>query len=296
MSTSEHLTFQENPKHRLAVPHGQPEQARLVPLPSITLDSVYQRDLNAERVQAMVAHWDERLVGTLILSARAGNLYVVDGQHRLAAMRERHDTKVSAVILTDLSQKDEADLFVAYNRSRSALNEWDLFRAEIVAGRPDALGILSVFGQQHLTLSRKMSSPTNVSALGAVRRVYRLGGAVLLTKVLTTAKRYWVTESHVFGASNIYGLALFFYAFEQHPKYDPDRVEHVLQRVTPLLILRKAQEIAFVVNKGYAGSHVTEAIRVIYNDGLARKNQLGSIRFRRTRSMAGISPAEADAG
>lgn len=260
----------------------KPEEVRHVPIHQISVDSTYQRDLNTERVQTMVGRWDERLAGTLILSARAGTLFVVDGQHRLAALRERHATKAAAVILQGLTQKDEADLFVAYNRSRAALSEWDLFRAEVVAGHPDALGILRVFGRQHLTLTRQASTPTNVQALGAIRRIYRLGGEDLLEKVILTVKKYWVHESHTWSASSTYGLALFYFAFQQHPLYDEARAERILEKASPIILIRKAQEIAFIVNKGYAGTHVAEAIRVLYNKGLTRPRQLGSIRGKRT--------------
>lgn len=256
----------------------KPEEVRYVPLSAITLDSGYQRDLNTDRVQTMVNHWDERLAGTLILSARGNNLYVVDGQHRLAAMRERHAAKVAAVILTGLTQMEEADLFVQYNRSRAALNEWDLFRAEVMAGHEAALTILRVFAKQHLTLTKTAPSPTNVQALGAIKRTFKLGGADLLNRVLETQKKYWLTERHVFGASITYGLALFLYAYEQAEQYDADRADRVLERTTPILVLRKAQELAFTVNKGYAGTHVTEALRALYNSGLAKRNQLGSVR------------------
>jgi hypothetical protein len=265
-----------------------PTEARMVPITEVGLDSHYQRDLNAERVSKMVADWDDRLAGVLILSARGGTLWVVDGQHRLAAMRERGTHSVSAIVLTGLSQREEAALFVDYNRSRAALNEWDMFRAELVAGSPAALGIVTVVNQLGLTLTR-IPSPRNVIALGSVRRIYNMGGAVLLGKTLLTIKNLWTHERLAFGGMMIYGLGLFYYAFEKHPLFDEQRAHSVLESNTPLVFLRRAQEISFNIGRKSNSAQVTEAIRVVYNDGLGRNRQLGSIR---RKAISSLRPSE----
>lgn len=48
----------------------------------------YQRPVEPEDVDRLIAKWDDRLLTPLVVSFRDGKFNVVDGQHRIAAMRK----------------------------------------------------------------------------------------------------------------------------------------------------------------------------------------------------------------
>ena len=51
----------------------------------------YQRPVEPEDVDRLIAKWDDRLLTPLVVSFRDGKFNVVDGQHRIAAMRKMAD-------------------------------------------------------------------------------------------------------------------------------------------------------------------------------------------------------------
>ena len=48
----------------------------------------YQRPVNPREVDRLIREWDERLLEPVIVSFRDGKFNVVDGQHRISAMRK----------------------------------------------------------------------------------------------------------------------------------------------------------------------------------------------------------------
>jgi hypothetical protein len=82
---------------------------------SLNVDTRVQRAEDKARVAHMVKTWDARMLGVLVVSRRKdGSLWVVDGQHRLAALRELDllDEHVLVRVFDCLSLKDEAELFL----------------------------------------------------------------------------------------------------------------------------------------------------------------------------------------
>lgn len=70
----------------------------------------YQRPVEPEDVDRLIAKWDDRLLTPLVVSFRDGKFNVVDGQHRIAAMRKMADggnVTVPCLIYTGLSYEQE---------------------------------------------------------------------------------------------------------------------------------------------------------------------------------------------
>ena len=70
--------------------------------------------MEPEDVDRLIAKWDDRLLTPLVVSFRDGKFNVVDGQHRIAAMRKMADggnVTVPCLIYTGLSYEQEAELY-----------------------------------------------------------------------------------------------------------------------------------------------------------------------------------------
>ena len=53
----------------------------------------YQRPVNDSAVDKLVREWDPRLLTPLVVSYREGRYNLVDGQHRICAMRKKNNGK-----------------------------------------------------------------------------------------------------------------------------------------------------------------------------------------------------------
>lgn len=128
------------PRMRVNAPKGVRPSLEFRPLGDLHLDDSYQRSIDIGPSQKLVrkiaVNWDWGLCQPLIVAKRDdGSLWVVDGQHRLAAARLRPDIyDLPCVVVHSAAASDEAAMFVALNQQRRPLTALDLFRASLEAG------------------------------------------------------------------------------------------------------------------------------------------------------------------
>ncbi|MGE5563157.1 MAG: DUF6551 family protein [Bacillota bacterium] len=167
----------------------------------LLIDESYQRSLEADSSQSLVrriaAHWDWGLCQPLFVARRAdGGLYVVDGQHRLAAALLRGDINQLPCVVRDFPSSDlEAAAFVALNQQRRPLTSLDLFKAAIAAGDMEATQIVQCLAEAGLALAsttnNQLMRPGQVGNVGGLQRCYRTHGQLVLTVSLKVlAKSY----------------------------------------------------------------------------------------------------------
>lgn len=259
-------------------PEAVRSEVRRVPIRDLRLDSAYQRDLDMARVRRMVAAWDPRRVGIANVSSRAGVLWTIDGQHRVAALLEMGHLFIDAVVHTGMSQAEEADLFVLLQRGTKQLTAWDLFKAETTAGHADVIAVARIVGSAGFRIDRS-SGHGHIGAVGALRRVFALGGEPLLALSLSTARTCWSGDRKQLDGQVLEGLALFFHSFRGETQFDSARADRVLETTPAIEFLRRAQEIAQTrASASSSAANVAEAIRDKYNARLTRQRQLGAIR------------------
>ena len=54
----------------------------------MTSGQPYQRPVEEKDVDDLIRKWDDHLLKPLIVSFRDGHFYLIDGQHRVAALRK----------------------------------------------------------------------------------------------------------------------------------------------------------------------------------------------------------------
>ncbi len=112
----------------------------------LDVDPAYQRQLDGrshQLVNRIAAGWDWNLFQPLVVARRPdGRLYVVDGQHRLAAARQRGDVQqLPCVIFASTEPAQEADVFVKLNQERRPLSPYALYNAALATGEPAVLAL-----------------------------------------------------------------------------------------------------------------------------------------------------------
>lgn len=170
--------------------NGKVERAarlRWVLLGKTRVSPVAQRSLNQARVDRLVAEFNEEQLGTPTVSERGGHFFVIDGQHRIEALKlwigEGWEAQqVQCWTYTGLTEEEEADKFDRLN-DVLVVHAFDKFRVRITAGRDVETDIDRVVRSQGLVVSRD-GVPGAISAVGTLRRVYARSDAATLSRTL----------------------------------------------------------------------------------------------------------------
>lgn len=155
----------------------------------LVVDDRYQRSIQQPKVYKIATEFDPDVFGVLTVSIRDdGTKVLIDGQQRTAGLREmdwNEDQKVPCVVHRNLSLQEEARIFVLTNEGRTKPKPYDIFKADVIAGRPEAVEIQEVFDKHDLEVTRGPHTG-GMRAIGTCRKIYRQGGALLLGQTIDT--------------------------------------------------------------------------------------------------------------
>lgn len=104
-----------------------------VPVALMEIDYTYQRVLGST-VKKLMADWNEEKCNFLLVSFRNGKFYIIDGQHRYSVAKAKGILELPCIILTGLTQKDEALKFAQQQDNVNKLKPYDTFKANIACG------------------------------------------------------------------------------------------------------------------------------------------------------------------
>lgn len=152
----------------------------------LEVDPSYQRSIENPESQALIAqialnwHWGRAQL--LTVSRRDGRLFVVDGQHRLAAARLRGDIQQLPCLIEEYTDvAEEAALFNDLNDRRRPVSALDKFRAAVVAGDADCIAIGAAMERAGLTLAPHSNplfwKPGQLANIGGIRSAWKSHGA-----------------------------------------------------------------------------------------------------------------------
>ena len=146
------------------------QQFVYVPLAKIE-PSIYQRTTNHRQVKNIIKDFDEAKLGTLTLSNRDGSYHIIDGAHRLSALRALEYTHALCEILTGLTLEDEADYFRRQGQDKRGLIPFDKFKAGIISGDEKCIRINEIIHSNsfHIGFSNK-----DFSQIGAVNTLFEI--------------------------------------------------------------------------------------------------------------------------
>ncbi|SEI69433.1 hypothetical protein SAMN05518849_101583 [Sphingobium sp. AP50] len=152
----------------------------------LKVDASYQRSIENSQSRNLIAkiarEWNWDLCQVLVVSRRGDQgLFVVDGQHRLQAAKQRPDIgQLPCVVATYASAQEEAAIFAKLNRQRTPLKAIDIFKAAVAGKDPDACRTMSLLHQAGITLATSTNNvdqaPGAVSNIGGIKEAQRLHG------------------------------------------------------------------------------------------------------------------------
>ena len=159
----------------------------------LTIDRSYQREPITAQYRRIARNLDFDALGVLHVSKRNdGSLMVVDGWHRVLALREQQvdEWEVSCQVYSGLTIKEEAQLYRLLNTTRKP-SPWDDFKAGLRSGDSECAAINRIAGRNGWRVSNFVG-PGRVACVAALRNIFRKDdGALALDKALCDAKAAW---------------------------------------------------------------------------------------------------------
>lgn len=157
---------------------------RWVPIADMRVSPLAQRELNRSRVNKIAADFDLEQVGTPTVNERGGHFYVIDGQHRVEALREIGwgDQQIQCWTYAGLTEEEEAEKFLKLNDTL-AVNAFAKFKVGVQAGHLEECDIDRIVRAQGLRVSQDAKDGA-ISAVGSLRRVYTQAGPGQLARTL----------------------------------------------------------------------------------------------------------------
>jgi hypothetical protein len=161
-------------------------QARLrwVPLSQMRVNPLAQRDLNSARVAKLAAAFDPEKMDTPTVNHRGGWYYLIDGQHRIAALKQWlscwQDQQVQCWTYEGLSEAEEAEKFLALNDALP-VHAFAKFKVSVQAGRDTEADVDRIVRALGLRIARGSGG---ICAVATLRRVYASGGPAVLSRAL----------------------------------------------------------------------------------------------------------------
>jgi ParB-like nuclease domain len=157
---------------------------RWVPLDWMRVNPLAQRDLNPARVAKLAASFDPEQMGAPTVSHRGGWYYLVDGQHRVAALEQWltdwEGQQIQCWCYEGLSETAEAELFLTLNDTLPVA-AFSKFKVSVQAGRGPEADVDRIVRALGLRIARGSGG---ICAVATLRRVYIRGGAAVLSRAL----------------------------------------------------------------------------------------------------------------
>lgn len=176
----------------------------------LTVDHRYQRDLIPARVRHLAADLDLDGLGVFVVSRRSdGTLALIDGQNRVAALREhgfQDDWKVECRVYEGLTLEQEAALYRQLNDSRP-LKPWDFFKAGLVSGDAECLEIDAIAKRCGLTVAAS-GGDGRVCCVTTLRLVYRKYGKDVLRRALEMSTAAWGHTAGAVEKEIVHGMSI----------------------------------------------------------------------------------------
>lgn len=141
---------------------------------AIQVDERVQRKILRHKVDRIKREFNPDALGVLTISKREdGQLFCVDGGHRLRAVKELTDDRgvVPCHVFKGLALRDEAKMFLELNFT-TKLHNLDQFKARVVAEDEAAVEIDRYLRAYGWDINKDRKRDGNVSAVAAIERVY----------------------------------------------------------------------------------------------------------------------------
>ena len=181
----------------------------------LLVDATYQRDLSERSIRLirkMVENfaWN-RLKPPIVVRAGSDQLHIVDGQHTAIVAASLRIAQIPVFIVQADTVDERARAFVGHNSDRIVVSPFDIYRALLASGDPDAVVDVDNVCRRAGVRLRYISPSSAIAegdtaAVGLIRSLVKRRGVIPARKVLQVlvkAKRAPISAAEIRAAESI---------------------------------------------------------------------------------------------
>lgn len=165
----------------------RPGKIQKVALGKMIVSDSAQRELKQYRVSTLLKEFDIELLGLPVLSFRDGVYFIVDGQHRIAALKDWlgegwEPQLIECRVHDGLTEAQEAKLFLDLNNNLT-VKAFDKFKTAVTAGLPIETAVKKIVESEGLSIG-KTKTDGAIGAVTTLTKVYSRSGGSTLARTL----------------------------------------------------------------------------------------------------------------
>ncbi len=198
------------------VEYGNPGTIRTLSTSRLTSGLPYQRSVEQKNVDKLIRNWNSLELYPVIVSFRDGKFNVVDGQNRIAAMRQMAgggDVIVPCMIYTGMTYEQEAELYAKLDKGKRPLTPRQHTKALVESGS-DAKILEIKCLVEDVGFVWATGEPFEIAPIRALINAYQLLGGEAFTRMLSLMAGAWQGTPNSLKASMLSGMALFIKTYE----------------------------------------------------------------------------------
>lgn len=224
---------------------GTPAREEWVHLDSLVIDGP-QRDFRPQHAKFIADNFDPKRVYKIQVSPRPdGMRHVIDGQHRVGAMRLKyagntHSVRVLCDVYDGFTHDEEALKFLDHNQYNSKAGSFEAFLIEVERGDPFHVTLQKIIAEQGFRATKSTCHNGFSGVSEFVKIVTGYGprnrplpnGFERLSEVLSVIREAWGGSTDGVNYAIIGGIAGFLLKYGKHPNYQRTRLIRVLSKTT----------------------------------------------------------------
>lgn len=176
---------------------------------------ITQRRFSKAQAEEYAQNLDLNKLGIPVLNHRDGIFWVLDGQHRVAAVKmyfaPNDPGSIDCEVYEDLTDAEMADIFLGRD-NRRAISRYEKFKVACTAEYARECDIRRTVEAQGLRVARTKDDGS-VGAVGALTRVYDRSGSVALGQTLRVIRDAYAASAEAFDAGVIEAIGLVFHRY-----------------------------------------------------------------------------------
>ena len=202
------------------VEYSNPGTVRTLSTSRLTSGLPYQRPVEQKNVDKLIRNWNSRELYPVIVSFRDGKFNVVDGQNRIAAMRQMAgggDVIVPCIIHTGMTYEEEADMYAKLDTDKAPLTPRQHTKALVEAGTDAKVTEVKRLVEEVgfiWALNEPTGEPFEIAPVRTLINAYQLLGGEGFARMLSLLAGTWQGTPNSLKASMLSGMARFVKTYE----------------------------------------------------------------------------------
>lgn len=246
---------------------------QLIRVGDLVFDQDYQRKVNKNMIKKISEKYDRHLLDAIRVSKRDGKYLVLDGKHRVTAIKEHlgdDDTKVWCQVFTDIETYEEEALLFTLQQSSRKLSAIDNYNARIEARDELMLLIQNVVELNGFHINA-LKEDYNIGCVSALEKIAKEYDVEILSKALRIISETWNGNKPYLTGPIIRGLVEIIYTFDE--QFDEKIFIKSLSRISITQLKRDA-------TLGNTSKEYSIAMLNYYNSSTRKKLDIKSFRYK----------------